>query len=514
MARDGDSESGQLDITTTEGVVRGVDQGATLAWYGIPYAQPPMGELRFRRPAAAAPRDETFLATSWGAPPVQPPMPQPFGGIGDAGDWSEDCLTINVVRPAGAIGPLPVMVWIYGGAFTIGASRNYDARRLVEHGDVVFVSMNYRVGAFGFLDLSSLSSDEAVFDTNVGLYDQILALSWVRDNIAAFGGDPDNVTIFGESAGAMSVMALMSMLDAAGLFHKAIAQSPAPAQANRTSELAHWASDFAATLGAAPGDEAAVLKAASADEILAAMVAFSQRVAQEDAGAMPFGPCVDDVSLFGSPMATIVDGQQAKVPLLIGTNDNEGLLFMFGAQMSGSETLAVLPETVERVLVGDAARKELLDAYPGYPDGPVAARVGGDRLFWYPSTVAAGAHSSVASTWVYLFEYTSDDRRFGALGPTHGQEIPHMMGWSGAPATGRQPAGTARDAEFAGAMMTAWTRFAHDGSPADDSAWPRYDAAHRPTMILDEIFRVVDDPHRDRRLAWERYYSVRDAGDE
>lgn len=495
-----------LSVATTEGTVVGVDQGTTAAWYGIPYAQPPVGPLRYRRAVAPEPRDRRLAADAWGAPPVQPPMPEEFGGIGEAGDACEDCLTLNIVRPADSTGPLPVMVWIYGGAFSIGAARNYDPATLVEHGDVVFVSMNYRVGPLGFLDLSSLSTPQRPIDTNVGFYDQIRALSWIQQNIAGFGGDADNVTIFGESAGAMSVLSLLAMPDAAGLFHKAIAQSPAPGHANSAQSQAHWARTFAENLGAARGDAARALDAASPAELLAAADTLTAQVAAEAPGTLVFGPCLDGASLPAAPLDALAAGAAAAVPLLIGTNDNEGLLFMFGAQRSGAETIPVRPATLDRVLPPGPERDALLRAYPGYPEDRTAAQLGGDMVFWYPTTAAAAAHSTHAPTWAYRFDYVSADPRFGALGATHGQEIAHVLGWS----YGSDPA-------LSGAMMGAWAAFAHTGDPNGEAvagdpesapaavAWPRYDADERSTLIFDAAPHVEADPRASRRRAWQDY---------
>ena len=218
------------EAKTTGGVVRGITRGDLSSWRGIPYAAAPVGPRRFRAPGPVEPWEGVRDAAEFGAVPVQERVGE-FVGAGRHTPMSEDSLTLNVVAPADpSPAPRPVMVWLYGGAFVVGASssptyRGYD---LVRGGDVVYVSVNYRLGALGWLDFAAYSTAEHPMDSNLGLRDQIAALEWVRDNIAAFGGDPDNVTLFGESAGAISVTTLLTVPSAAGLFHRAIAESSAP----------------------------------------------------------------------------------------------------------------------------------------------------------------------------------------------------------------------------------------------------------------------------------------------
>lgn len=513
----------RLTVSTTAGPVTGAAQSAppgqagetgTEAWYGVPYAAPPVGELRFRRPQPVSPRSEPLAATQWGHSPMQQPMSEAMGGVGDSPgstpDIDEDCLTLNIVRPAGEAGEtasgLPVMVWIYGGAFTVGASRNYDGRHLAERGDVVVVTVNYRVGPWGFLDFSALStSDGPVFESNTGLHDQIAALTWIRDNIAAFGGDPDNVTVFGESAGGSSVLALMCMPDARGLFHRVIAESPAVAGTGAASQE-RWARRFAELLApdaATDADLGRALLSATQDELLATVGKLAGVGAVEAPGTVLYGPCIDGESLPEPVLRAFAAGRQARVPLIIGTNEHEGLLFLVGAQKSGAEILPVYPDTVRRHLGEKPAVPDLLATYPGFPDPVEAARVGGDLLFWYPATVVADAHGAVAPTWAYRFDYVSQDPRFGALGATHGQEIPYVFGRIRAVLAAEGAGGTGeadRDIAFSEQVMDRWLAFARDGVP--DAAWPVYRAADRTVQVLDEECVLQRDPLGERRAAW------------
>ncbi|MGP5243925.1 carboxylesterase family protein [Corynebacterium variabile] len=398
----------KLTVQTTEGPVTGVSQGATTAWNGVPYATPPVGELRFRRPQPTAHRDEPLETTTWGPSPMQPPAPETMGGVGDHGVTDEDCLTLNIVRPAGDATDLPVMVWIYGGAFTVGASRNYDGRHLAARGDVVVVTVNYRVGPWGFLDLSSLSTPEHTFESNTGLHDQIAALRWVRDNISAFGGDPTNITLFGESAGGSSVLSLMCMPEADGLFHRVIAQSPAVAgtpasvHAKDAAHLAQIVTGGTGGTGDAGSSDPAAAAAALHDMLAEVLLAASLRSAAEtgatDPGRLIYGPTVDGESLPAALLAAFATGRQAQVPLVIGTNASEGLSFLLSAQATGSEILPVLPDTMRATLGESAAADAVFAAYPGFPEPEASAQAGGDMVFWYPATVVGDAHATVAST--------------------------------------------------------------------------------------------------------------------
>lgn len=504
-------QTGNLTVPTTEGPVTGVRQGATIAWNGVPYATPPVGELRFRRPQPAACRDEPLETTTWGPSPMQPPMPEATGGVGDNGVTDEDCLTLNIVRPAGDATDLPVMVWIYGGAFTVGASRKYDGRHLAARGDVIVVTVNYRVGAWGFLDLSSLTTPEHVFESNTGLHDQMAGLRWVRDNIASFGGDPDNVTLFGESAGGSSVLSLMCMPEAEGLFHRVIAESPAVA-GTPAKVHAEDARRLAGILGgedATPAEAAAALVDCSAEELLAVSLRLTAETAKTDPGRLIYGPTVDGESLPVALLPGFLSGRQAKVPLVIGTNAAEGVLFLVGAQQSGAELLPVLADTVRRTLGDSAAADGVVAAYPGFDDPRVSAQAGGDMVFWYPSTVVADAHAAVAPTRMYRFDHVSTDQRFGGLGAAHGAEIPFVFGRAAAVLQAEGASADDRDVVFAGEVMDRWLAFARGGEPGEE--WPDYSAVEREVLVLDGrsdgATRVEADPRSERREAWAALFS-------
>lgn len=434
-------------VMTAQGAVVGVDQGATHAWYAIPYASPPVGPLRFRRPAPPLRHREPLDAVSWGPAPVQRFIDGSVSGSGRTA-VSEDCLTLNVVRPADApSGPLPVFVWVHGGAFITGAASTYDARRLAAAGRMVVVTLDYRVGPFGFLDLSSLSTPpsrggggQALFQSNAGLFDQIAALAWVRRNIASFGGDPSTITLAGQSAGGTSVLALMCMPAARGMFTRAIAQSPAPAMGLPASLHARWAARFARLLGSGADavSPAEAVAAASPGQILGAMDELHGLAAAECPDVSILSPCID-ASLPEPIMDAFAAGRQAGVPLLIGTNRDEN-------------GLAPSPW-------GEAADAEL--------------------RAWYATVErTAEAHPRRAPTWMYRFDHVSADPRIGPRGAAHSQELRYLFGDLPADAP-------ARDARFCERMQGLWSRFAAEGRPDDPAVWPRHDVDHR-VMILDD----------------------------
>src|SRR5918997_4840517 len=356
-----------LDVRIRDGVVRGRRLGDLLTWRGIPYAAPPVGPLRFRAPQPGQPWEGVRDATRLGAP-----APQASRFI----RGREDCLTLNVVAPARRGNRRPVMVFIHGGAWTSGSSAVplYRGDHLVRRGDIVYVSINYRLGSLGFLDFRCFSTSSIEFEANLGMRDQIAALEWVRDNIAEFGGDPDNVTIFGESAGGGAVTTLMCIPSARGLFHRAVAQSPAAASVHLPERAKQWAEEFVEILGG--GDDPAQ---ALHDAPVAKLVAATQRLTlggvDTHPGMRATTPVVDGDLLPADPLDVFAAGGAAPVPLIVGTNAHEGRLF--------PRFLDVLPTNSTRLEkmfaeTDPALRDRIVAAYGGITDHDGCIQLGGD----------------------------------------------------------------------------------------------------------------------------------------
>ncbi|MGD8193268.1 carboxylesterase/lipase family protein [Herbiconiux sp. P18] len=496
----------ELDVTTTHGVVRGIRDDSLIAWRGIPFAAPPVGTRRFQAPTPPEPWPGVLDASAFGPAPIQADRSATEGGAGDEGT-SEDSLTINVLRPATpSVAPRPVMVWIHGGAYQFGASSFYQGKHLAHRADAVFVSFNYRVNAFGFLDLSRYSTPERPFDTNIGLRDQVAALQWVRENIARFGGDPDDVTLFGESAGAISVTTLMCVPSAAGLFHRAIAQSSAPASVYRRERAQKWAEQFLDLLGRGDHGVADRLTEASPEEILAAATRLAELHPREQPGTLSMSPVVDGDFLPERPLEAFRNGTAARIPLIIGTNAAEGALFQFLSRKKDVPDIPVTAPSIESMfgLTDPSARERVVANYPGYPSKKAAAQLGGDIVFWYPSVAVAEAHSQYAPTWVYRLDYATPLMRLAGLGATHGTDIAFVFGTTQeGRGVSRLLGGGRASLGVSAAMMARWVAFVLHDDPADD--WPQFDEASRQTLIIDQTLRVESDPRGAARAAWSTY---------
>jgi para-nitrobenzyl esterase len=490
------------NVTTAEGIVRGRQGRRVYRWRSIPYAVPPVGELRFRAPQPVAPWSGVRDATEFGFAAMQhrsgarigPRRSQPTG---------EDCLTLNVTAPAApADAPRPVMVFIHGGGYMLGttALSLYSGSRLAVRGDVVVVSMNYRLGGFGYVDFGEFSTAQRPFDSNLGLRDQVAALRWVQRNIAAFGGDPDNVTVFGESAGAHAVVSLLATPAAAGLFHRAIAQS-APADWTLTPAAARaFARRCLENLGAAPGSEAATLTSASANDIRRAVDHAVGKVLWEQPGSFPIAPVVDGDFLPTDPIEAIAAGTAHRVPLIIGTNHDEATLFKRFAR-----SLPTTPEQLHRALArcGDGElEKRVLAAYPGFPQPEPAVQMGGDFVFWRPTIAVLEGHSRYAPTYGYRLDFAPRAARLTGFGATHALDLIPVFGVVDTPAgralsaAGGYRGFRAVQDEFQG----NWLAFAHTGKPLP--SWLEYTAARRNVRIIDYPARVEVDPEQAKRLAW------------
>lgn len=507
-----------LEVRVATGLLRGVRERGVLAWRGIPYAAAPVGDRRFRAPQPAPTWRGVRDASAWGLVAPQSYKGQ-FRGAHPRIPQGEDCLNLNVIAPdertrSGAQvqdALRPVMVFVHGGAYSVGSSREVprQGEGLVRRGGIVYVSLNYRLGALGYLDFSRFATPEHPFDSNLGLRDQVAALQWVRDNIRAFGGDPDAVTLFGESAGGNAVTTLMTVPSAAGLFHRAIAQSAPPNAVYPSDLTARWAGEFVDSLieGSEPGqystvDAARLLLSVDPAVLAAATTALTVRTPDQDPGTIPLCPVIDGAFLPERPLDAFRDGRATRIPLIIGTNAREGSLF------SGRiDILATTPARIRAIFkkTTKKAKKALKAQYPGIPALRAALDFGGDYSFWYPSVKVGERHSRYAPVYFYRFDAAPRLLRLMGLDATHGLELfplfDRLDGWFGRGMTALGGRRTFQD--IATRMQGWWLGFVHDGEPS--AAWPRYDETTRQTLIIDQNDHVEADPHRERRLAWGRF---------
>ena len=476
-----------------------------IQWRGVPFAAPPVGPLRFRPPEAPPVWDGERDASRFGPAAPQPTSPlQGFVG-GQGGTWSEDCLYLNVFAPAEDGGGRPVMVWIHGGAFIggSGSARWFDGSRFASEGAVV-VTLNYRLGALGFLELDGVAGDGYRAAGNCGILDQLAALRWVRDNIESFGGDPEQVTVFGESAGAMSIGVMLAMPAARGLFRGAILQSGA-ASAYRTKENADEVTD---RLFAAFGGSFDELAAAPAERIIDAQATMAR--GSDAASYLAFRPVVDGIDVPEPPDAAIAAGRGLDVALLVGTNRDEMTLFL----AFDPGVAALTEDQLNRrltAMVGADRWQQLQSRYraagPTSEAAEVLVTVTTDLAFRVPALRLVDAMATQdhrMPVWMYRLDWPSPGAD-GRLGATHGLDIPFVWGLLDMPGvelfTGTAPGRH----QLAQAMGAAWFSFAATGDPCTSllPEWPPYQPPRRATMIFDAECRVVDDPDASRRQIWE-----------
>jgi para-nitrobenzyl esterase len=460
---------------TRAGAVRGRELDGVRQWLGVPFGAPPIGARRFRAPEPPEPWTGERDALHVGPVAMQAREPM-LAGITPSTVISEDCLSLNVYAPARGSGH-PVIVWIHGGAFVMGSGSMplYNGSSFAERHDLVVVTINYRLGLFGFM----LAGEHG----NFGLLDQVAALRWVQDNIAEFGGDPGNVTVMGESAGAISIAHLLTMPAARGTFHRAIMQSGAGAIEPMTRDEAEaTAAEVLRELGATREELADV----PAERILAV-----QAKLMETRGLAAIAPCVDGVTVPLAPRVAAKRGEIARVPILTGSNRDEWNLF----DVLMPQTTAVVEAQV-RGRVGTRA-DELRAQYRSWAD------VAGDVVFRIPMLRLAEVYPAP----VYLYRFDVASPAFGGrLGAAHALELSLVWNRLANPFSALLLGGDTKPFERVALQMhDAWSAFAKTGSPeiADLPPWPRYEAPRRATMIIDrDAARVEDDAGGTTRELW------------
>ena len=500
-------------VQTQHGWLEGERRDDHSVFRGIPFARPPTGALRFRAPEPPEPWTGVRLAREFGPSSVQArgvmmAPPEPF---------REDCLYLNVYTPRADSARRPVFFWIHGGAFAFGAGGEpvYDGGPLAVRGDVVVVTINYRLGALGFSHFPEAERARLGVSSNAGCLDQIAALAWVRDNIHAFGGDPNAVTIAGESAGAYSVAMLLGMPRARGLFHRAIAQSGARLTRGSadptlpTRELVRALDLKTERLDA--------LWQLPAERFLAAQQRVAERMASP-AGTVPFGPVWDGDTLPLPLEQAMANGTCARVPLLIGTNRDEINLFLGAALAKLHESLAdaeLLPPLRDLIPnASDERLRALVEVYRRsrarrqlpHAERALLSAIHSDALWRVPSGRFAEAHRAhQPATFQYLFTYESPAVH-GAMRSCHALELAFVFGTLAVPGQA-QFAGTGEAVQrLSERMMDAWLAFTRTGDPSVDAptqAWPAYDAERRPTMVFGLDSALEHAPYEEERAAWD-----------
>ncbi|MBC2776676.1 carboxylesterase/lipase family protein [Parasphingopyxis marina] len=502
------------EAVVEQGRLAGVSENGLHIFRGIPYAAPPVGDARWRPPAPPSAWEEIRDATTFGPSCIQPPVPPTSLYFDPPETVSEDCLTLNIWAPEDAA-DAPVIVWIHGGSLRIGGSAEpmYDGANFAERG-IVFVSINYRLGALGWLAHPELSAESPhAASGNYGLLDQIAALRWTRDNIAAFGGDPGNVTIMGESAGALSVTYLMVSPLARGLFHKAIAQSTntrAVPELRRTvyglTPAEETGAAIASALGAA---DLAALRAMDAERLM--MTALM-------AGFRPEGT-IDGWALTEQAVETFDAGRQAPVPLLTGFTEGEMRAGLVPLPAIPTDAASYEAEIVRRY--GDLA-PEFLRLYPSSDIRESMMATLRDAVFGWASEYLVDRHSAAGlPAYLYLFDHCDPAARERAICAFHASELPFVFGQTGPeaslPPNWPRPDG-ADEIALSSAMMDYWVSFARTGVPSGEGRpdWPAYAAdqaymrfAGEPvpeTNLFPGMFEMQEDLVRHRRASGQQWF--------
>jgi para-nitrobenzyl esterase len=500
-------------VSTRSGKLEGDDQGGLFVFKGIPFAAPPTGNRRWAAPEKPAPWTGVRDARTFGGVARQNRMLNGALAIMVINEQqSEDCLYLNVWTPGLDRKRRPVMVWIHGGAFTIGAASQplYDGSVLSRRGDAVIVTINYRLGPLGFLRLADVTHGKIPSSGSEGMLDQVAALEWVRDNIAEFGGDPENVTIFGESAGGMSVGALLAMPAARGLFHKAIPQSGAChtgapiARANRVAER------VLSKLGT-PATDADAIRALTPEDLLTGTLLADGRTPDPELG-MAYQPVVDGTHLPKSAIEMVADGSAAGVAVIVGSTLEEWKLFAMMDPSLRTLDRKGLGARISRRLTAESA-DALIDTYEkarthrGDPASPadIFTALETDRVFRIPGVRLASIQGRrEPRVFSYLFTWRSPAMG-GALGSCHALELGFVFGTNHLPGMSAFSGTGAAAEKLATQMQDAWLAFARSGDPSCASVgnWAAYTEARRATMVFGETTKLEDAPYDEERRAWD-----------
>jgi para-nitrobenzyl esterase len=497
-------------VDTKAGKIQGIKDEGIEIFKGIPYAERVVGDLRFKPPVPAKRFMGVFLATEFG--PICPQVISPKE-ISPPNPQSEpDCLNLNIWTPSTDYDKHPVMVWIHGGGLRNHDARSYDGTSLVKRGNVVVVTFNYRLNILGFPFIPGIMT------APLGILDQITALQWVRDNIENFGGDAENVTIFGESAGGWSVSTLLAMPEAKGLFHRAIAQSGACNPAGfRASEGKDLSERIFSEVGIQYGDLEALRKISAYELVNAESEVWEERL-KEKHWPLTTPPYIDGEYIPEHPLVLIRKGAAAEIDLLVGTNLNESS----SMKSDESNNFKEVSENGMRNWIkyvmkshfgqNDDKAESLINAYreTRKDEGSLSAQKVLDAFltdfeFHISALRTAEAQSTQnPNTYMYLFTLPSPFMG-GKFGAFHTSEIPFVFGMLDSPYWNKFSDTSEEAKELSEKIMDSWITFARTGNPSHNGIpeWPQYDTEKRSTLLLGKEIKVVDDPYGKERMAWD-----------
>lgn len=524
--------NGQPIVTTNAGKVQGLSaENGVKVFKGIPYGASTGGQGRFRAPRPPAPWTGIRETIAYGPPTPQgrpstapplpardPKLPPPLINNNPTGAQSEDCLVLNVWTPATDNAQRPVLVWLHGGGFSSGSGSStwYDGTRMAQKQDVVVVTINHRLNVFGYLYLGDLGGGEFKDAASVGMLDCVLALQWVKDNIASFGGDPKRVLIFGESGGARKTSSMMAMPPAQGLFNRCVVQSGSQLRLDTPEIGMERTEKLLKALNISKGDISR-LWSVSQDELLAAVPGAVN-------GSGQFRPVIGSPSFPTHPFDPGAPALSANVPMIVGSNRTEASVFMGGDPAIGNMTEDDLVRRVAAIVpAGEAADTITMyrRIYPQAKRDEILYMTSTDRGYFLDSTILAGrkADQNAAPVWFYQF-YRETPLEGGRYHVPHASEIPFVFDTlSLATSIGGAPTASAQ--VLADRMSAAWATFARNGDPngGHTISWPKYDSAKRPTMMWDESPagpRIENDPRGEQRKRMLGYgsqqYAARESG--
>jgi para-nitrobenzyl esterase len=495
----------QNAIGSTEyGKIKGVRSGDSFVFKGVPYART---ARRLARPAPPAAWTGVRDALAFGPRAIQ--VAATLDGM------SESCQLLNVWTPALDRGKRPVMVWLHGGGFMNGSANTdlYDGADLNREGDVVVVTLNHRLGAFGYLYVPEAGADHDASGC-AGMLDIVAALRWVRNNIGHFGGDPRNVTIFGESGGGGKVLALMAMPSAKGLFHRAIVQSGALLRTAITPEQGRKTTmDILAEMKLSPSQVQQLLDA-PAEQLLKAQAAVLARAGTPGSGGSPaqrpFSPIIDGKEIPSQPFDPVAPTFSASVPLMIGTNKDESRLFfvstskLYALEMSElrSRLQPLLGESTDTVLAVYSKTR------PNASASDLFFAISTAQMYGYTSVRVAERKAQQSRAPVYMYQFAYEGTQTAgnppvALKAAHSLEIPFVFAH---PRPNADKSIAESESKLAEQMSSAWIAFARTGDPnvKGELEWPKFTPKTRATMVFDTTSAVVNDPHPEERQLWER----------